>query len=187
MQPSCRRQLEAMTAAHAATLLACEGRLSLAGHDSISTASILSGLAVTIAHGPLAVGLDPALSALFGQLWSNVALLVSEAVHVCASSTAALLVQLAALIYRTVVTRCCAQQLCKPPLPGTAGQGLRGNLLATSADRRDAVPLPGSTPCFRRPAGRGVAGFWAGGEPAGSTCGGGWTHACTQAYSQVDA
>lgn len=80
----CCRQLQALCAEHAAALLACNARRPLAQHDPDTVITTLYSLAAAIADGPVAVGLDPALHALFDQLWSKVAR-VSHANEHCAA------------------------------------------------------------------------------------------------------
>ena len=67
-----------MSAAHAAALRVCDSHFSLAQHSPSTAVNTLCGLETAIAHGPLAVGLDPALHTLFGQLWSKAASLVGS-------------------------------------------------------------------------------------------------------------
>ncbi len=76
-----------MSAAHAAALLACDSHFSRAQNSGSTAVNTLHGLATAIAHGPLAVGLNPALHTLFGELWSKAALLVGVILlpSICAS------------------------------------------------------------------------------------------------------
>lgn len=67
-----RRPMQALCAAHAAALLTCEAHCSMASDDPSVAHSALQSLATVIGQGPAAVGLDPTLQRLFGQLWDIV-------------------------------------------------------------------------------------------------------------------
>ena len=64
------RPLHALCAAHAAAVWACEAHYPLADHRSNVIAEVLLSVALMVAAGPSAVGLDQALHGLFSRLWS---------------------------------------------------------------------------------------------------------------------
>ncbi len=152
-----------MCAAHATALLVCNSHFPLVQQDLITAPSVLRGLAAAIAQGPLAVGLDPALHTLFGQLWGNVALQVSgqyqrqPVVHLPSSNATAPPPFWSAVGFKL---------LCVLLLPGTAGQGLSRGQLAAHSAQRSAEPLPDGTPCIWWLSGPVGARLWAGASAA---------------------
>lgn len=87
--PLCR-QLQACCAAHAAALLACDAHCPMEQHGVDIASSLLLGLSYTIALGPRAVALDPALQQLFRRLWDSLGVMVSGTVAVTTDAVARL-------------------------------------------------------------------------------------------------